>query len=158
MTDVVYRREPLTREVEDELEALVRDYYHRTPAKDGIPPYDFDWRLYERAEASRRLILVTARQREDDGGPGKLLGFALYLIYEHPHHRGFRLGDCDTLAVAPEARGRGIGRGLIEYAIPLLKDKRVRRVIHRHRLVYGEDSLFPKLGFRPEEVAYFKDI
>lgn len=152
MSDAVrYRREPLTPGLEAELESLVRDYYARTPAHDGLPPYEFRWEVYRHA---RSTTLVTARSVQS----AALLGFALYLHYDHPHHNGFRLADCDTLAVSPEARGRGIGRGLMAYAEPLLKDRGARRIIHRHRLVYGDNALFPKLGYRPEEVAFFKDI
>lgn len=157
---VTYRREPLTEDREGEVSALVTDYYARTPAHDGLPPYNFNWDLYRQAERAKKLLMVTARCGPVDltAGRAPMVGVALYLIYEHPHHIGFRLGECDGIGVSPEARGKGVGRGLIAYAETLLKDRGVKRIIHRHRLVYGDNALFPKLGFRAEEVAYFKDI
>lgn len=162
---VSYAREVLGG-VEAELEGLVQDYYDRTPAHEGLPPYRFQWPVYWQAENAKSLLLVTARRdRKRWGGrsgaghyTGTLAGWALYLVIGHPHHRGFTVAECDTLAVSPEERGKGIGRGLVEFATPLLRDMKATRIIHRHRLVYGDNALFPKLGFQPVEVAYSKDI
>jgi GNAT superfamily N-acetyltransferase len=162
---ITYAREVL-HGVEPELETLVRAYYSPTKAHDGIPAYRFNWPVYWTAQAHKALYLATARRgRERWGGAsgaahytGTLVGWVLYLVTDHPHHKGFRVAECDTLAVSHHERGQGIGRGLVEHAEPALKAMGATRIIHRHRLVYGDNSLFPKLGFRPEEVAYFKDI
>ncbi len=166
MTDVTYAREQLGAP-EAELEELVRRYYEPTQAHEGIPPYRFNWPLYWRAENASSLLLVTARRDRKPWGAvsgaahytGKLVGWALYLILDHPHHRGLCVADCDTLAVDHLERGKGIGRGLVEFSEPILRERHgATRIIHRHRLVYGDNALFPKLGFRPVEVAYSKDI
>lgn len=167
MTDapITYAREVLGG-VEPELETLVRAYYAPTKAHEGLPPYRFQWPVYWSAQSHKVLYLATARRgRERWGGAsgaahytGPLVGWVLYLVLDHPHHKGLKMADCDTLAVSHHERGRGIGRGLIEHAVPALKAMGASRIVHRHRLVYGENALFPKLGFQPVETAYIKEI
>lgn len=139
-----------------EMEALVRDYYARTPAHTGIPPYEFNWDVYANLARNHALMVITAREAE--WPDTLLLGFGLYILLDHPHHKDLLVAECDSLSVRPEARGRGIARGIVREAEDALRAIGVDKLIHRHRHCYGADPLFPKLGFEAAETVWQKDL
>src|SRR4051812_22710595 len=97
-------REEQVKAIYEELDVLVRDYYaHTLTEKDG-PPIDFNWPIYCALQESEGLVLYTARDRS------KLVGFVMYHVMPHLHHRSKLNAACDTLAVDRLCRGKGIGR------------------------------------------------
>jgi GNAT superfamily N-acetyltransferase len=145
--------EPLTPVLEQEISALVTRYYDTTKAHVRLPPYDFVWSMYRTLQTVDKLLIATARDNE-----GVLVGVAMYLLTEHPHHRGLEIAECDTLAVDHKHRGQGIGRTLYVVAESMLIELGVKRVLHRYRTVYDETPMFPKMGFTLEEHVYMKDL
>lgn len=135
-----------------QMDALLKDYFARTVASEGIPPLDMDWERYAELQHHNKLILVTAREDM------KLVGFVMYFIIDHLHHKGLRMGICDILAVHVDHRGKRIGRLLVQAGIELLKARDVKAVIHNSRTVYDVDPLFPKLGFELVEHSYMKRL
>jgi hypothetical protein len=125
-----YRAEALRPELERDISSLVDRYYDVTNANVRLPPYNFIWEVYRTLQESQRLLVVTARDEY------LLAGFAMYLLMEHPHHRGMQVAECDTLAV----------------------DMGIDRVVHHYRTVYDVEPLFPKLGFTLEEQVYVKEL
>jgi GNAT superfamily N-acetyltransferase len=139
-------------ETYEELNSLVCDYYASTVAAKDLPPLDFNWPIYCALQEEGMLELYTARDKDE------LVGFAIYHIYPHLHHRSHLVAACDTLAVRPKHRGKGIGRTLMEYAEPLLKRHEVKSIIHQFRTCYTAKPLFPKLGYKLIEYGYLKEL
>ncbi len=134
-----------------DLDALIRDYFARTKAQDGIPPLRMNWKFYADLEAASRLTVLTARA--DDG---VLLGFAMYILGNHPQHAGMPYAMCNTLAVDVSHRNQGIGTLLVEAALAHFKDTDIKMVMHGYRTIYDTEPLFPKLGFDLMEHIYMK--
>ena len=130
---------------------LVLDYYAKTIASHGLMPLKIDWDAYRKMAKSGHCCLFTDREEE-------LRGFALYIVNTHLHHPLHNIAACSILGVRPELRGRGIGRGLIEFAMPWLRDRGCTHITHAHRMIYGDDTLFPKLGFKLLEQTYMKAL
>jgi GNAT superfamily N-acetyltransferase len=147
-----YRAEALRPELERDISSLVDRYYDVTNANVRLPPYNFIWEVYRTLQESQRLLVVTARDEY------LLAGFAMYLLMEHPHHRGMQVAECDTLAVDHTQRGKGIGKTLYLFAESMLIDMGIDRVVHHYRTVYDVEPLFPKLGFTLEEQVYVKEL
>ena len=133
--------------------AIVVRYYASTEASEGVPPIDFDWPMYLGLEKVGGTLFVVAL----DGG--RLLGGCLYMVGPHPHHRTVTVAGCDTLAVDTAARGRGIGRQLVQAAEPLLAARGVKIVSHGFRHCYaGATPLFPALGYASTETVFLKQV
>ena len=133
---------------------LFEEIYAKTDFAAGRPPLVFNWLAYRALEDSGQCRLFVARDGDD-----RFLGFALYLVFNHLHHANNRFAQCDMLGVAPEARGGGIGRRLVEYALDVLRQQGVSHVIHMHRTMYEKTTpLFVKLGFEPVELSYIKAL
>jgi GNAT superfamily N-acetyltransferase len=134
-----------------ELDALIRDYFARTKAQEGIPPLRMNWKFYTDLAVANRLAVFTART--DDGA---LLGFAMYILGHHPQHGGMPFAMCNTLAVDVSHRSQGVGTLLVEAALAYFKDTDIKMVMHGYRTIYDAEPLFPKLGFDLIEHIYMK--
>lgn len=142
--------EPLSL-IHEEVDKLIKDYYVDTNAQEGIPPLHMDWPAFIDMEQNYRLILLTARE------DGELLGVNMYLLAQHPQHKGMTWAMCNTLAVATKHRGKGIGTLLVEAGVAYLKSRTDAKVVTHHaRVIYDAAPLFPKLGFDLAEHVYMK--
>lgn len=151
---MVYEIESLKDNVSlrNEIHKLVRAYYDVTPAHTGLPPYDFNWHVYEAAQEADKLLLLTARDH------GQLVGFCIYVVTPHPHHVDWLVAECDTIAVAHTHRSKGIGRRVLEIAMGILKDRGVKTIANRYRTCYNTAPLFSELGFTCVEHVYVKEL
>lgn len=118
----------------------------------GRPDADFNWPMYQAIEDMDALVLTTARV------DGVLAGVAIYVCIPHPHYRTTSFAECDSLLVNMDYRGQSIGKRLYKYTEDVLRERGVTYIANRHRLSYGEKSIFPGLGFRAEEVVYTKEL
>jgi GNAT superfamily N-acetyltransferase len=132
-------------------DALVLDYYAKTIASHGPMPLKIDWDTYRRLEREGHCVLFTAREQQLDG-------FSLYVVNRHLHHPTYNVAACSILGVRPEVRGQGLGRKLIEFAIPWLKTRGCTHIAHAFRMIYDEEPLFPKLGFKLVEQLYMREL
>lgn len=138
--------------VRNEADALIKDYYERTVAGNNTPPLDMSWDLFELLDSTDQILCVTARFDDD-----KLCGFVLYVVGCMPHHKTLFSATCDTLAVDPDFRSKGIGRKLMEVAEKLLVTCGVVCIMHFARSVYTDTvPLFEKQGYDKYQVGYIK--
>jgi GNAT superfamily N-acetyltransferase len=143
--------EARVRDVFESLDVLLHDYWRRSEASEDVPMLNMNWRAYIQLNDQDALKLFTARTDE-------LLGFVMYHVHEHLHHIGSINAACDILAVHLNARGKGIGRKLMEFAEPVLREMGVTHVTHQFRTCYHSTPLFPKLGYKLIEYGYLKEL
>jgi len=137
----------------EELDELVRDYFAKTEAPQDCPPLDMDWDFYVTLQRRDQLMLVTAR---DDK---LLVGFLMYVIAPHPHHKGLVSATCDILATRLDRRRNGIASQLMHASeLYFRHHSKVRMLIHGFRTCYRTKPLFSKLGFKLVEQAYMKRL
>lgn len=91
--------------------------------KESVPPVVTE-NTWERVHDDREPLFGLVAEAEETG---KLLGFTLCVV--HPGTWS-RHGHCylEDLFVAPENRGRGVGRALIEAVVAKAKENRWQRV------------------------------
>lgn len=147
-----YAIEQVSESFTEQADAIMREMYDTTVASSDIPNYAFDWERYRQVQQAGMLLLTTARFE------GLLVGFALYLVIDHPHHQGTRSAECDAIAINVSLRGNQIGRSLIDFSTDYLRRLGVSFVTHRYRTCYNTEPIFPKLGFRLIEHVYMKDL
>lgn len=135
--------------VQDEYRGLVYGYWYATPENKTHTPVEYDWPQYKTLDDAGLLHLFTARDFRD-----KLVGVALYVVVNALHHKGYTIADCDTLGTRLDCRKLGIGKQLVEYAKVELGNLGVKEILHHTRNVFGEQTLFPSLGFVSVETTY----
>lgn len=144
--------ERLTDDLAVEMEAIARGYYESTPAHVDTPPYDVDWSVYMKLQDAGVFVLSTCRY------DGWLAGFAMYIIMPVPHHRSVISAECDSIVIAPEHRGAGMGRALYSYTEGALRQRGATRVVNRYKVGYKTKPMFEELGFKLIEHVYAKEI
>ncbi len=150
---IILEQEILTEPLSQEMLAIYQDYYARSKGREGVPPLDFRWEVFYQLQDLGLFRVYTAREN------GKLLGVAMYVVTEHLHYKGYMVADCDGLSVHLDARGRGIGRQLVDFAADELKEQGVNVMAHRARMVYDETPLFEKLPeFQMVEKVYTRKL
>jgi GNAT superfamily N-acetyltransferase len=120
-------------------------------------PVDMDWSSYRAMEDAQRLLTVTARTA------GKLIGYAVYIIWRHPHHRGICTAQNDAWFIDPAYRRGPIGRRLVERAEALMAQRGVSEIMASirpiNRMARGERSLTPlmhSMGYRLISLGFSK--
>ena len=136
-----------------QLDELLKDYFAKTVAKEGLPPLRMNWHAYITLNKQNHLLLFTARDDNDE-----LVGFVMYHVHPHLHHMGTINASCDILAVHVDERGKGVATTLMREAERVLKDNGVHFITHQFRTCYDTEPLFPKLGYRLIEQGYLKEI
>jgi GNAT superfamily N-acetyltransferase len=135
-----------------QMDNLLCGYWNETEAHKGVPDLEMDWDVYQEREDVGGLIIITVRKDTS------LVGFNMYNVFKHPHHKGVLTAACDILAVALHHRRQGIGRLLINAAEPLLRGVGVQLMTHNFRTCYEDDPLFVSLGFEMIEATYMKRL
>jgi ribosomal protein S18 acetylase RimI-like enzyme len=101
---------------------------------------------YARALADRSGLLLVARKGERAVGYAFLLLVPSGQMFDFGAHRG----EVDALAVAPEARGSGVGTALLERARAELRARGCRYwTIGVMEANGGAAALYERVGFRP---------
>lgn len=136
------------------MDAMLHEYFEKTEAGLGVPKLDMDWDFYLRMEDLDRLALIIARDRGND----ELIGFNMYQLCFHPHHKTMPFAYCDIIAVKLGHRHKGVGKKLVLEAEPYLRMYNVQRVIHGFRAVYDVEPLFPRLGYELMDSNYVKAL
>ena len=150
---MVYQTEPLDMCYKD-IEALIHRYYNAQPEiLDGMPKIEMDWEHYRTLAANNMLFIMVCRKADR-----YLSGCAVYVVGKHPHYLGKCFAYCDTLAVDPPDRSKGIASALVRGASLKLKEIGVQFMTHSSRTVYERTPLFPKLGFRLTEQTFIKEL
>ena len=139
-------------EYADKCDAALNHNYTRVRVEDQLGKQLVNWSVYKAFEEKDMLLLITA----EDGD--ELAGFAMYVLYIHPHHPYAHLGQCQFLIVQPKYRGKGLGRLLVEHAEIELKRRGCSHMTHNRRMAYDVDPLFPKIGFDKFEETYVKEL
>ena len=138
-----------------EMNELLHDYYERdSKACRNVPRLDMNWDKFVQLESSGNTL--SAESRKDDG---KMNGFVLYILYEHPQHRGVMFATCNTLAVHLDHRGKGVAKHLLAFTEPMLRTRGIHTIVHNYRTTYNDARpLFPKLGYKLIELSYAKEL
>lgn len=99
--------------------------------------------------AARAAVVPVIAAIEE--GSGRVLGAVTYVPGLGPFHEG-ELGDAASirmLAVEPDARGRGIGRALVEECIRRARDEgRTRISLYTRPFMTAAHRMYERLGFK----------
>ena len=130
---------------------------HWREAGNRPEPVDMDWGSYRAMEDAGVLLTVTARHY------GRLVGYAAFVIWKHPHHRTITVADCDCVFLEGGRRQGLAGQFFIRHIEKVLRNRGVqeihipvRPINHTKR---GDRSLMPlmvRLGYRLQSMVFGK--
>lgn len=114
-------------------------------------PLEVDWGQYKRADATQRMVVVTARQDE------RLIGYSVFFLVHSPHYRTVLWGMNDVLYVLPEFRQSRVGLQLIRESERQLREVGCRRISWHAKPFNADGSdnplykILERMGYTIEE-------
>lgn len=113
-------------------------------------PLDVNWEVYERLDREGKLRIYTVRDGE------RLVGYAVYMLLQNAHYRGFDYAQQDVLFLAPEYRRGTAGLQLIAYADVMLKAEGLQATYHHSKVQHPIDLILRRLGYDLVERVWAK--
>lgn len=144
-----YAVERFTEDVIDELKRLVTAHWEE------VGPFQFefiiDWDKYRSFDAIDAVVLITARVDKD------MVGYAIYLVDTHTHFATTVFAAQDALYIAPEHRGNGAGKGLLDFSEESLASG-CDAIIQGVLPTLDFSDLLVAQGYKPMENLYVKTL
>lgn len=148
---IEFSEESLEVFIEESLEHFTAQWLETEMYQDKLV-LDPNWDMYYAMESKGMLASFTARDE------GNLIGYAVYFLSPHQHHKEHLTADSDIVYLEPSYRGTGIAFDLYSYAESKLKEKGVSVIMLRMKDRIPFEPLANKLGYSKEEIAYAKWI
>lgn len=140
-------------EVHDEWIGLIDTHYKEVcefnKEKTRLNP---DYAVYEEMAKYNRLFIFTCRYDK------KLIGYYFSFILPHTHYKDRVTSQHDLVYVLPEYRKGMIGVKLIKKAETELFDMGVDIITLRIKAGGNLHSLPKRLGYKPLDTTYFKEV
>lgn len=111
-----------------------------------------DRAAFQSAEDAGRLLFLTAR---DDG---KLAGYVIILIVQHPHATGLRVAEVNGLYLQPDYRHAWNAHELVGFAHATLRGLGVDLVYQSSKVNHDIGALFLQMGYQASEVLWCKHL
>lgn len=137
-------------EVMDEVIPYTRAQSDEVYGNDYGGPVDPDWDKYRQYGEAGLSRVVTLRK------DGKLIGYSVFFIFEHPHHPSVTHAVSDALYLSPEYRKGRLGIELIKRGEKYLFDKGIKRIMYSERMPTVK-KILKYLGYNEHEVVYMKE-
>ena len=117
-----------------------------------IAPLDPDWELYKNMDKANLLFTYTVRNES------RLIGYYVSVVIKHLHYKQTLVSDCDVFYLLPEYRKGLIGYRLILWAEKELEKIGVKIIILSAKFNKPLESLAKRLGHKPLDLKYFREV
>lgn len=147
-----FQREPVTMAFIEEAMPLFTKHFDEISANKDIP-LDIDYEKYLGAEAAGSVRNFTARDQD-----GKLIGYAVFFIYQNFRYKSSLQAQQDVLYIDPSKRGFGFK--FIDWCDKCLRLEQVQ-VVYHHTKAKPELNFGPMLerrGYKLVDLIYAKRL
>jgi len=107
---------------------------------------------FQAAESAGRLLFLTARDA------GRLVGYVVILLVQHPHATGLRVADVNGLYLIPDYRRAWNAQELVGFAHATLRDAGVDVVYQSSKISHDISALFLSLGYQASDILWCKHL
>lgn len=145
---ITYQQEFLP-QVEKDIKPLIRDHWVEVGHTNGIP-LDPDWEKYASLEEIGKLKIFTARDSD------KLVGYFIFFVDYHLHHKDFLYATHDIFFVLPEYRQSTIAIKLLMFSEKYLYEDGVQFISINTTIKKPFDSILEKFDYDFIERVYLK--
>lgn len=146
-----FAREPYSDRLAEEMKPLWEKHYTETRSE-NYPKLEPDLAVYHEADERRMLRIYTARQN------GCLVGYQVFFISRHPHHRQSIQAEQDILFFTADSRKGLVGYKFIRYCIGELMKEKIDMIHQRISVRNNFGQLFERLGFKLEDLTYSRRV
>jgi ribosomal protein S18 acetylase RimI-like enzyme len=150
--EVSYQWELLS-SIAGEMWPLFVDSYKESHSEHEDRPLDPNWQEYINLQVQKRLPIITARIN------GKLVGYIIWIVFSHLHHKTEKQASADTYYVKKEYRsGYNIGKEMFDRSDNVLRDMGCKDILVFSRNDFSTilPKFFRKIGFSDYGGLFFK--
>ena len=148
---VDFARERYSQYLVEEFIPMIAEHYAEVSGTPDIP-VDPDWAMYDKLDAMDRLAIFTARAEE------VLIGYSIFYLGPHPHHRDTKQAMQDILYIHPRYREGALGSRLISFCNEELWKLGVVCVYSGVTEKRDFSPVLLRLGFKKTETMYMKRL
>lgn len=136
----------------DELMPLILKHYEEVGdfSEDLVP--DPAWETYGALEDAGALRTFVIRKND------LVIGYAIYILNAHLHHKGSRMAINDAIYLCPEFRRKGYGAALLNYSEATLVTDGVENIYITVKDKMDFGKLLEAEGYRKVEASYLKKV
>lgn len=150
LTSVTYSREILSPLLAAELVPMFAKHFDEVGLYKDIA-LDPDWDFYFQAQTANKLRIYTARDEQ-----GKLIGYSVYFVGTHPHHRFSPQARHDLFFIPKE--NRGFGFRFLRWCGEQLKAEGYKVEYMHVSAKYDWSSMARRAGFEPVETVWARRL
>lgn len=139
-------------EVIEDIKPLVYEHGSETDLYQEHFTVDPDFEVYSAMDSNGTLQIFTARDE------GKLVGYLVFFVSNHPHYKNTKYASNDLLYVHPDYRKGGLIQNLFAFAEEYLKEDGVQVMTFHFKSHMDHPALAEIMGYDRAEVMYSKYI
>lgn len=150
MNTIVYQNEPLTDELMEDISDYALDHLIETGANFKMKPEVWaDW--YNAVSKQGNIRIYTARN-------GKLVGYAVFFVSPHRHHKSVIQATQDLIYLAPEARKGMIGMSFLKWCDDRLRDEGVQIVYQYSSMAHDIGQVLSRMGYINTQALWARNL
>jgi GNAT superfamily N-acetyltransferase len=135
--------------------ALLEAHYKELAPLQHINKLKPDWEAYSHMQQLGDLLFVTARITTR---PCHMVGYMVLVVRPHLHYGDVLVAIDDIHYLAPEYRGAGWGKKLIEFAEQAAANMGAKIFSVRCKAKSNHGYIFESLGYELTDLVYIKDL
>lgn len=136
-------------EIVDDIVPMLEKHWKEVEWGQDIVPLNPNLDYYKNSEAAR---FYTIRNDND------LVGYNVFTVFDHPHHKGTVFALNDMLYIDPEYRHLGYAQGFVMYSEDKLSEEGVSVVTYSMKKDYPFTDLMTSLGYEHTENIFSKFV
>jgi ribosomal protein S18 acetylase RimI-like enzyme len=119
----------------------------------AMRPDQFDYDMYRKCEKAGAFRAWGVRDA------GRLIGFMSFWVRSNPHYgRDWLMALLDLQYVMPEYRHGFIPLKMWTTAEKYLKESGIKAIYHAKNVKHNHDKVLERLGYKPLEIVYEKNL
>lgn len=146
---ITMQEEQFTDAVIDQMENLIM--FHGAEVED-LDKADPDWGRYRQMNDIGIIRLYTARDEK------KLIGYIVYMVGFHMHHKGLFYAIQDALYVRPDYRVANTARNLLIFSEFKLRELNVMVIMQYVKVEHDFSIVLERMGYRLTEKVLTKHL
>jgi len=134
-----------------DIEPILEKHYTEVEWAQEFIPLNPDFDKYQDLDERGDIIFLGMREE------GVLVGYATFMLYDHPHHKGTTFASSDLLYIDPKYRGAEVMK-FFDWCEANLKEEGADVINVSFKILHDHPNLMFHLGFESTEVVYSKFI
>lgn len=130
---------------------LLAKHFHEIAKFKEFPPQP-NVEHYTALEKAGILRIFTAREG------GKLIGYSVFNVINHPHFRGATQAHEELLFLDPDQRKGMVGAGMISFCDSQLKDEGVKVIYHSVSKERDFSPILERMGYELSDRIYSRRV